>query len=46
MTRAKAKRRATLFYRVIIGDTTWRLAGGPAHSERDFDELTDRLLSP
>lgn len=45
MPRPKAKRRAAMFYRVIIGDTAWRLAGGPAHSDVEFDELTERILS-
>lgn len=45
MKRALAKRRTAMFYRIIIGDTTWRLAGGPAHTKREFEDLTALLLS-
>jgi len=45
MKKPQAKRRAAMFYRVIIGDTTWRLAGGPEHSKRELEELTALLLS-
>ena len=45
MRKAQAKRRAAMFYRVIIGDTTWRLAGGPEHTTHEFDDLTALLLS-
>lgn len=41
----RAARRARLLYRVVIGDTAWRLAGGPQHSETEFDELVQLLLS-
>lgn len=45
LKRPQAKRRAAMFYRVIIGDTTWRMAGGPEHTRRDFDDLSALLLS-
>ena len=45
MKRPVAKRRAAMFYRIIIGDTTWRTAGGPAHTKRELEELTALLLS-
>lgn len=44
MKRAEARRRAAMFYRVIIGDTTWRMAGGPAHSRRELTDLAALLL--
>lgn len=44
MKRPQAKRRAAMFYRVIIGDTTWRMAGGPKHTRRELGELTALLL--
>lgn len=46
LQRRLAKRRAAVFYRVIIGDTTWRMAGGPAQSKRELDDLVALLLSP
>ncbi len=46
MKRPQAKRRAAMFYRVIIGDTTWRMAGGRQHTRRELDDLTALLLSP
>ncbi len=46
MKRPLAKRRAAMFYRVLIGDTTWRAAGGPNHTKRELDDLTALLLSP
>lgn len=45
MKKAQAKRRAAMFYRVIIGDTTWRMAGGPEHTRSEFNDLTAMLLS-
>jgi len=46
MKKPLARRRAAMFYRIIIGDTTWRLAGGPPHSKRELDDLAALLLSP
>lgn len=45
LKKSQAKRRAAMFYRVIIGDTTWRMAGGPHHTRADFRDLTALLLS-
>lgn len=45
LKKAQAKRRTAMFYRVIIGDTTWRMAGGPEHTALEFKELTAMLLS-
>lgn len=41
-----ARRRAKLFYRVLIGEFSWRHAGGPAMTEREIDEAVDHLTSP
>ena len=46
LPRPLARRRTLLFYRMIIGATTWQLAGGPAPSSTELDEITEQLLSP
>ena len=40
-----AKRRAKLMYRLLIGEYTWRSAGGPRMSKREIDEAVDLILS-
>ena len=40
-----AKRRTRLFYRVIIGEFTWRSSGGPVMSAREIDEAVDQLIA-
>lgn len=40
-----ATRRARLLYRVMIGDSTWRTAGGPTSSKKEVAELVDLLLA-
>lgn len=40
-----AKRRARLFYRVLIGEFMWRSSGGPAMSAREIDEAVDQLIA-
>lgn len=45
LARGLARRRALLFYRAIIGGSTWQLAGGPTPSARELEELTDLLLA-
>lgn len=44
-SKALATRRARLLYRVMIGDATWRTAGGPASSKKEVAELIDLLLT-
>lgn len=41
-----ARRRARLFYRVLIGEFLWRSAGGPTMSKREVDEAVDLLVMP
>lgn len=41
-----AKRRAAMMYRVLIGEFSWRLAGGPRSTKREIAELVDLLASP
>ncbi len=40
-----AIRRARLLYRTMIGDSTWRTAGGPSSSKKEITELIDLLLT-
>lgn len=40
-----AKRRARLFYRVLIGEFMWRSSGGPSMSTREIDEAVDQLIA-
>ena len=46
LSNAAARRRASLLYRVLIGEFTWRTSGGPAMTRRDIDDLVDLLISP
>jgi AcrR family transcriptional regulator len=41
-----AKQRATMMYRVLIGEFSWRLAGGPRSSKREIRNLVDLLVTP
>ena len=43
---ALARRRAQLFYRVLIGEFMWRSSGGPTATKREIDETVDLLISP
>lgn len=45
MAKGKAERRARLLYRTLIGEFTWRTAGGPASTKKELDEMTTLLLS-
>jgi len=40
-----ARRRARLLYRALIGEFTWRSAGGPPISNREIDELVALVVS-
>ncbi|MGL5811115.1 MAG: TetR/AcrR family transcriptional regulator [Nocardioides sp.] len=41
-----AEQRATLLYRVLIGEFSWRAAGGPKSSEREIADLVRLVVSP
>lgn len=41
-----ARRRAMLFYRVLIGEFMWRSSGGPTATERELRETVELLLAP
>ena len=45
MTPAKARRRARLLYRVLIGEFVWRAAGGPVATRADIDDAVDLVLA-
>lgn len=40
---ARARRRARLLYRMLIGDFLWRSTGGPGCTPADLDDLVDLL---
>ncbi len=41
-----AKQRATMMYRVLIGEFSWRLAGGPRSTKQEISNLVDLLVTP
>ena len=45
MTAARARRRARLFYRVLIGEYVWRSSGGPTTTSAEIDDAVDLLLT-
>ncbi len=45
LTGGLAERRAKLFYRAMIGEFTWRAAGGPTSTSTEIDELVDLVLA-
>lgn len=45
MTPARARRRAQLLYRVLIGEFVWRSSGGPTASRADIDDAIDVIVS-
>jgi AcrR family transcriptional regulator len=40
-----AKQRATMMYRLMIGEFSWRLAGGPKSTEREIADLVNLVVS-
>lgn len=45
LSSAVARRRARLFYRVLIGEFTWRSSGGPAMTRAEIDDAIDLLVT-
>ncbi len=43
---AVARRRAQLFYRVLIGEFMWRSSGGPTATAREIRETVELLVAP
>lgn len=41
-----ARRRARLFYRMLIGEFVWRSSGGPTATRADVDDVLGLLLTP
>lgn len=44
-TKSVATRRARLLYRMMIGESTWRTAGGPASTPKEIRDVVDLFLS-
>ncbi len=45
MSPARARRRARLLYRILIGEFVWRSSGGPTATRADIDDAVDLILA-